>query len=84
MRELHKSAWVRIDWEGPWEQRKRLAAAAVESGAEAIVVLPEDVEAARGLGARMVVSSEPVVGVDVVMLSATTVGEVEEAIAAAS
>ncbi|MEM2907746.1 MAG: 3-dehydroquinate synthase II [Candidatus Hadarchaeales archaeon] len=80
---MRKSVWVRVDWAAPWEQRKRLAAAAVEAGAEAIVVPPEDVEAARVLGARMVVSPELAAGADVVMLSATTVDEVEQAIATA-
>jgi len=77
---LRRSVWVRADWDEPWEKRKRFVTAAIEAGATAVVVPPEEAESARELGAITVVVDKAAPGVDVVMLSASTVAEVERAI----
>ena len=83
MRGLRRSVWVKADWAEPWEQRKRFVTAALEAGADVVVVSPREGQSARELGAINVVASEPAPGVDIVMLSAQSVAEAEAAIARA-
>ncbi|MDI6820199.1 MAG: 3-dehydroquinate synthase II [Candidatus Hodarchaeaceae archaeon] len=80
---MRRSIWVRADWVEPWEQRKRFVTAALEAGADAVVVQPSEAAVARGLGAITIVAGGPAPGVDVVMLSASTVADVERAVASA-
>jgi len=77
---LRRSVWIRADWDEPWERRKRFVTAALEAGATAVVVPPEEVESARELGAITVIADKAAPGVDVVMFSASSVVEVERAI----
>jgi len=81
VRRLRRSVWVKADWAEHWEKRKRFVMAALEAGADAVVVPPRDVQKTRELGAITVVSSEPKPNVDVVMFSAQSVAEVKAAIA---
>jgi 3-dehydroquinate synthase II len=83
VRRLKRSVWVKADWAETWEKRKRFITAALEAGADAIVVPPRDVQKARELGTITVVASEPKLGVDVVMLSARSLAEVNSAVARA-
>lgn len=80
---MAKSVWVRADWDEPWEARKTFVTSALEAGAGAVAVLHGDATKARELGAINIVASEQAEGVDVVMLSASSVEEVERAIASA-
>jgi len=80
---LRRSVWVRADWDEPWEKRKRFVTDALEVGATAVVVSPEEAESARELGAITVVADRAAPGVDIIMLSASTVAEVERAISSA-
>ncbi len=80
MSELTKGVWIRADWDEPWEIRKSFVTAALEAGASAVVVSPEDAARAHELGVLDVVADEPAEGVDTVMLSARSVDEVEKAI----
>ena len=80
---MRRSVWVKADWAEPWEGRKWFITAALEAGAEAVVVPSKDAKSARGLGAIEIVAGEPAPGVDVVMLSASSVAEVERAVARA-
>ncbi|MCK4405432.1 MAG: 3-dehydroquinate synthase II, partial [Hadesarchaea archaeon] len=73
---MQKLLWVKADWEEPWEKRKSFAQAAVEAGANAVLVKPEDVQKVLKLGAISVAASEPGPGVSVVVLSARSVDEV--------
>jgi len=83
VRRLKRSVWVKADWAEHWEKRKRVVTAALEAGADAVVVPPQDVQKTRELGAIAVVSSEPKPNVDVVMLSAQSIAEIKAAIARA-
>ena len=80
---MAKSVWVRADWDEPWEARKAFVTAALEAGANAVVVQPEEAAKASGLGAIEMVAREPADGVDVVMFSARTADEVTKAISSA-
>ena len=80
---MKRSVWVKADWAEHWEKRKRVVTAALEAGADAVVVPPQDVQKTRELGAIAVVSSEPKPNVDVVMLSAQSIAEIKAAIARA-
>jgi 3-dehydroquinate synthase II len=68
---LRKLIWVRADWDEPWQSRKHFVRAAIDSGADAVIVRPDDVKAASKLGAIMVASSENVPGAGVVVIPAT-------------
>lgn len=83
MSQLRRSVWVRADWDEPWEERKRFVIAALEAGAAAVVTLPEEAASVRELGAITVVADRAAPGVDIVMLSASSVAEVEKAISSA-
>lgn len=73
---MQKLLWVKADWEEPWEKRKSFAQAAVEAGANAVLVKLEDVQEVLKLGTISVAASEPSPGVSVVVLSARSVDEV--------
>lgn len=75
-----KSLWVRADWADPWAKKQNFVTAALEAGAEAVLVLPEEAKAARAIGALNIVASEPAEDVDIVMLSTNSAREVEKAI----
>ncbi|MFQ6130062.1 MAG: 3-dehydroquinate synthase II [Candidatus Hadarchaeaceae archaeon] len=74
---MQKLLWVKADWEDPWEKRKTFTQAAVEAGADAVLVKPKDVQEVLKLGAISVAASEPGPGVRVVVLSARSVDEAE-------
>lgn len=80
MSRLRRSVWVRADWDESWEKRKRFVTAALEAGASAVVVSPEEAESARELGAITTVANKAAPGVDIVMLSASLAAEAEQAI----
>jgi len=77
---LRKLVWVRADWAEPWGKRKPFISAAIEAGADVLLVKPEEVQEALKLGAITITTSEPAPGVGVVMLSARSTAEVEQAI----
>jgi len=77
---LRRILWVRADWEEPWRERKRFVSAAIEAGATGVVVSPDEAAKARELGAITIIANKPAQGVDIVMLSASTVADVERAI----
>lgn len=77
---LAKAVWVRADWDEPWESRKSFITAALEAGASVVVVPSGEATKVHELGVLDVVASEPAEGVDIVMLSARSSDEVEQAI----
>lgn len=80
MKGLRRILWVRADWKEPWKERKRFVSAAIEAGAAGVVVSPEEAASARELGAITIIANKSAQGVDIIMLSAGTVAEVEKAI----
>jgi len=77
---LRKLVWVRADWEEPWGKRKPFISAAIEAGADVVLVKPEETQEALKLGAIAITASEPAPGVGVVMLSARSTAEVGQVI----
>ena len=73
---MQKLLWVKADWEEPWEKRKSFTQAAVDAGANVVLVKPEDVQEVLKLGAISIAVSEPGPGVSVVVLSARSMDEV--------
>jgi len=80
---LAKSVWVRADWDEPWEARKSFITSAIEAGADAVVVRPDEVAKARKLGVTEAVTEGGSEGSSIALFSAGSVGEVEEAISLA-
>ncbi len=52
-----KELWVKADGERPWEERKKAVTAALEAGADAVIVNSGEEGKARGLGRIRIVSS---------------------------
>lgn len=55
---MAKLFWVRADQDQPWEKRKKLVTTALESGADAVMVKPGEVETVKGLGLIQVISDD--------------------------
>jgi 3-dehydroquinate synthase II len=77
---LRRLIWVRADWDEPWERRKPFVSAAIEAGADAVVVGSGEAQEVLKLGAITIVASEPAPSVGVVMMSARRASEVEKVI----
>jgi 3-dehydroquinate synthase II len=75
---LRRILWVKADWDEPWEKRRPFISAAVEAGADAVVVKPGEAQQALKLGAIAVVASESAPSVNIVMLSARIASGVEQ------
>ena len=72
--------WVKADWEEPWEKRSPFVLAAIEAGADAVVIRPDDSQEALKLGAISFAANEPTEAVNAVVLSVRNVKDLEEAI----
>lgn len=75
---MPKEVWLKADWSEPWADRKEFVTSALEAGADAVILPPEDVETARKLGNIKIVSNSE--DADVFLLEAKTPEEVEEAL----
>lgn len=78
---MPKSVWVKADWDEPWEDRKSFVTAALEAGAEAVSVMPEEMDKVHKLGNIDVVAS--IDEADVTLLEAESPKEVKDAISTA-
>jgi len=65
---LRRLLWVKADWDGPWEARKPFVNAAIESGADAVLVRPEEALEVLKLGSILVAAERPAPGVSIVLL----------------
>ena len=72
---------MRVDFAAPWTRKKRLVSAAIEAGADAVMVRAGEASAVKELGAIKVVADRAAPGVDTVMLSASSAAEVRRAVA---
>lgn len=77
---MRRLVWVRADWDEPWERRKPFVSAAIEAGADAVLVKPDEAQEVLKLGAITVAASEPAPGVGTVVLSAKSTSEVEKSL----
>jgi 3-dehydroquinate synthase II len=78
VRLLRRLVWVRADWDEPWERRKSFVSAAIEAGADAVLVKPGEAEEVLKLGSILVAAEKPAPGVSIVVLSILREDEVEK------
>lgn len=65
---MRKLVWVRADWNEPWDKRKTFVKAAIEAGADAVVVRRGEAGEVAKLGSIMTASEEDAPGIGVVIL----------------
>lgn len=78
---MPKEVWIKADWSGPWEERKKFITSALEAGADATIVPSKDVGNTQKLGNIKVISDSK--DSDVLLLEASTPKEVDQAISRA-
>ena len=78
MRLLRRLVWVRVDWDEPWERRKSFVSAAIEAGADAVLVKPGEAKEVLKLGSILVAAEKPAPGVGIVVLSISKENEIEK------
>jgi len=61
--------WVKADWDEPWENRRPFISAAIEAGADAVLVKPEEVKKVLELGSILVVADAAAPGASVAKLT---------------
>jgi 3-dehydroquinate synthase II len=80
VRLLRRLVWVRADWDEPWERRKSFVSAAIEAGADAVLVKPGEARDVLKLGSILVAAEKPAPGVGIVVLSILKENEIEKAL----
>lgn len=80
MRLLRRLVWVRVDWDEPWERRKSFVSAAIDAGADAVLVKPGEAKEVLKLGSIIVAAEKPAPGVGIVVLSILKENEIEKTI----
>jgi 3-dehydroquinate synthase II len=80
---LKKIVWVKADGNDPWESRKKLVTAALEAGADGVILPAGEANKAKELGLIDIIAEAPAPNVDIVMLKAETTDEVDWAISSA-
>jgi len=78
VRLLRRLVWVRADWDEPWERRKSFVSAAIEAGADAVLVKPGEAKEVLKLGSILVAAEKPAPGVGIVVLSISKENEIEK------
>lgn len=74
---MRRLVWVRADWDEPWENRKRFVRAALDAGADAVLVKKGEAPAALREGAIMIASSEDATGVGILVLPVQDFSDIE-------
>lgn len=77
---MRKLLWVKADWDEPWEGRKSFVSAAIEAGADAVLVRPGEAREVLKLGSIFVAGEEAAPGVSIVLLSVRKKEDVEGAL----
>lgn len=77
MRLLRRLVWVRADWDEPWERRKSFVSAAIEAGADVVLVKPGEAKEVLKLGSILVAAEKQAPGVGIVVLSILKENEIE-------
>lgn len=78
MNPLPEKVWINANWSQPWGDRKKFVTSALEAGADAVIIPPEDVKNARKLGNIKIISDSE--ESDILLLEASTPKEVDRAI----
>ncbi len=69
MKTLPKLVWVKTDWDESWENRRPFVSAAIESGADAVLVRPGEAKKVLELGSILVVGDAETPEASVVKLT---------------
>ncbi len=77
---MRKLLWVKADWDEPFDRRKPFVLAALEAGADAVLVGPEEARDVLKLGSILVAADEAASGVSIVVLSVRKRSEAEAVI----
>ncbi len=77
---MRRLVWVMADWDEPWERRKPFVSAAIEAGADAVLVKPDEAQEALKLGTITVAAGEAAPGVSAAVLSVRSTAEVDKAL----
>jgi len=65
---LRRLLWVKADWDEPWDRRKPFVDAAIEVGADVVVVKSEEAQEVLKLGHVQVAAEEDFTGVSIILL----------------
>lgn len=75
---MRRLVWVRTDWDEPWGRRKSFVSAAIEAGADTVLVKPGEAKEVLKLGSILVAAEKPAPGVGIVVLSILKENEIEK------
>ncbi len=74
---MRRLLWVRADWDAPWEGRKPFVVAAIDAGADAVLVRPGEAREVLKLGSIFVAGEKPGPGVSFVVLNVSKPSDLE-------
>lgn len=74
---MRRLLWVKADWDEPWEERKPHVVAAIEAGADAVLVKPGEASEVLKLGSIFVAGEEAAPGVSFVLLKLAKAEDVD-------
>lgn len=77
---MRRLFWIRADWDGDWESKKPYLRAAIENGADAILIKAEEAPEVLKLGSIQMAAEKLAPGVSIVVLNLIKSGEVNEAL----
>lgn len=66
---MRRLLWVKADWDEPWDRRKPFVNAAIEVGADAVLVRPGEARKVLKLGSIPVAVEEAAAGVSIILLN---------------
>ncbi|MEM3452092.1 MAG: 3-dehydroquinate synthase II [Candidatus Hadarchaeum sp.] len=75
---MRRLLWVRADWDEAWESKKPFVKAAIETGADAVLIKPEEASEVLKQGTILMAARELAPGISIVVLNLAKSGEVEE------
>ncbi|MGQ9788364.1 MAG: 3-dehydroquinate synthase II [Candidatus Hadarchaeaceae archaeon] len=74
---LRRLLWIRADWDEAWESRKPFVREAIETGADIVLIKPEDVPEVLKLGTILMAAEKPAPGISIVILNLAKRTDVE-------
>ncbi len=75
---MRRLLWVKADWDEPWEGRRPFVAAAIEAGADAVLVKSKEAREVLKMGSIFVAGEESAPGVSFVLLQLKKAEDVDK------
>ncbi len=75
---MRKLVWVRADWAEPWKSRRHFVSAAIEAGADAVIIRPGEEKEAAKIGAIVLVSEKDSPAIGAIVLHVKSPADVEK------